>query len=103
MVPCNHDHGPPTAVAQRHQPTERNVERFDRRNRTIEQVTRVQHEIDLFGCGDGDDLVDHGAVLVDPVVSPQSFADVPVGGVQRSHRTYTGAMAGRGTQRPETS
>ena len=55
------------------------------RHRPIEQVTRVDDEVDLLGVGDRGDFFDRRPGLLDPVVAAEALADVPVGGVEDSH------------------
>ncbi len=55
------------------------------RRRGLVEVAGDQHDVDVLGVGDADDVGQHGPVLREPRLALDRLADVPVGGVQQLH------------------
>jgi hypothetical protein len=61
--------------------------RFRRGRGSIEQVARDDYDVDGLGPRDSDDFIQHRALFVGTAPTTQHSADVPIGGVQKLHRT----------------
>ena len=94
VVACDDDDRPLAGVSQPHQtartqrPSPRSAAPDDRRDRRSAGRGRPASVSAI-----ADDLVDDFPVLVGPVIAADAFPDVPIGGVESSHRPENGSMS----------
>ena len=84
VVACD-GHDQPAVLAQRHQRAHDQPLGLRVRRRSLEQVARHQHDVDILVARGAHDAAERRDVLVVPIAPLEDLADVPVAGVQDPH------------------